>query len=265
MISVPDLVYIYLLQKRLFGPRPMQRCPPLDTMQCNTTPPPKSMQPRFQAHQTSGPGGFSGPRPPAHHPESCQYLFSAVATSTARAIFRRSRCRSAWPFASKCGLETEDPVGDDEVEVLSHSAEGEEERVEETVVGEREYVGEMLPRIRPAVKTQVPTAWRIRESPAKLPMMKTSRVTSREDSALARRVRAEIRGDGEVSSRGALSTSERSCGHRKSREPLLPTTYSKPPTVRLIVSPDARRILTVAEILSSGHDTDSTSALASPS
>lgn len=60
-----------------------------------------------------------------------------------------------------------------------------------------ENVGAMTPRIRPAAKTQPPTAWRIRESPARLPMMKTFLATSREDSAFGRSVRPEIRDEEE--------------------------------------------------------------------
>lgn len=52
--------------------------------------------------------------------------------------------------------------------------------------------GGMAPSILPAAKTQPPTACLINESPARLPIMKTFLATSREISALGRRVRPDM-------------------------------------------------------------------------
>lgn len=46
--------------------------------------------------------------------------------------------------------------------------------------------------IRPAANTHPPTACRISESPVRLPVMKTLRATSSEDSAFVRSVRPDI-------------------------------------------------------------------------
>ena len=66
-------------------------------------------------------------------------------------------------------------------------------RLNEVAEGEFDAkVGGMTPRIRPAANTQPPTACRIRESPVRLPVMKTLGATSSEDSALGRSVRLDI-------------------------------------------------------------------------
>ena len=76
--------------------------------------------------------GRRGPSPPAHHPECTQYLFSTVATSTARDIFRRSKWRSACPFVSSLGVVSPDrralEAGLVFVDFWSESEAGDEER-----------------------------------------------------------------------------------------------------------------------------------------
>jgi hypothetical protein len=99
--------------------------------------------------------------------------------------------------------------------------------------------------MRPAAKTQPPTACRMSESPARLPMIKTFLATSREDSALARSVRPEMR----VCEPDFVSKGPSSCrreSERKSRVPRRPTTYARPPTSRVISSPESRRMVTCA-------------------
>lgn len=74
---------------------------------------------------------------------------------------------------------------------------GEAERgVDELDVEDEGYEEGMAPRMRPAAKTQPPTACLMSESPARLPMMNTFLATSREDSVLARSVRPDIRFEG---------------------------------------------------------------------
>ena len=71
--------------------------------------------------------------------------------------------------------------------------------------------------MRPAAKTHPPTACRISESPAKLPMMNTSLATSSDDSDFTRRVRPDIREDDWGSEACPVlvpSTSERRDGER---------------------------------------------------
>lgn len=167
------------------------------------------------------------PPPPAHHPELLHTLFSSLALSTARAIFRRSRCRSACPFASIDGVagaqESEDGgvssfsdggsecVGESTSETAALRGGAEPECAVRAGDGRGEYAGGMYFRMRPAAKTQPPMACRMRLSPARLPMMKTLGATSRDDSALARRVRPDIRGE---SSTSGLRISERREGER---------------------------------------------------
>ena len=88
------------------------------------------------------------------------------------------------------------------------------------------YVVEISFKIRPAAKTQPPTACRMSESPVKLPMMKTFLATSREcsDSAFARNVRPDIRVVSVVVESGVLRISVRKGGERNSSVPRLPTT-----------------------------------------
>lgn len=65
-------------------------------------------------------------------------------------------------------------------------------RLRVVVIGEPgAKVGAISPKIRPAAKTQPPTACRIRESPVKLPVMNTFGATSSEVSAFARSVRPD--------------------------------------------------------------------------
>lgn len=83
-----------------------------------------------------------GPNPPAHHPEPNQYIFSALATSTARAIFRLSRCKSSCPFATTLELSfvwtMVDPCEED-----SDSGAGETDRgVDDIGEGEEDGQGE---------------------------------------------------------------------------------------------------------------------------
>jgi hypothetical protein len=67
------------------------------------------------------------PSPPAHHPESVQILFSMLATSTARANFLRSTCKSSCPFAVTLGLASGLGV-EEESGVSSETRLGEAER-----------------------------------------------------------------------------------------------------------------------------------------
>lgn len=98
------------------------------------------------------------------------------------------------------------------------------------VLGESEgKVGGMAARIRPAAKTQPPTACRISESPVRLPVMKTLGATSSEDSAFARSVRPEIWVVGAESMGVGDRISACREGERKSIVPRRPTTYSRPP------------------------------------
>ena len=100
--------------------------------------------------------------------------------------------------------------------------------------------------MRPAANTQPPTAWRMRESPVRLPVMKTFSATSSEVSAFARSVRPDIC----VGVDGSMGVGERisawRAGETKSMVPRRPTAYSSPPTSYILDSPDVRRMVNVA-------------------
>jgi hypothetical protein len=197
----------------------------------------------------------AGPSPPAHHPELCHMVFTALAFSTSLASFRRSRCRSECPFVvaatefdGEADSEKEANVGGEVVVDDSDAVTGDEDRgvdegEEANDVALEDNMGGRTPRIRPAAKTQPPTACLINESPARLPIMKTLLATSSDVSDLVRSVCPDIR-VGVVESEDVPKTSARSWGERKSSVPRRPMTYCSPPTFLVIMSPDARRMVT---------------------
>ena len=104
----------------------------------------------------------------------------------------------------------------------------------------------MAPRMRPAAKTHPPTACLISVSPVRLPVMKTLLATSRVPSAFARSVRPDINDEHVEPWSVPPRISFWRDSERKDADPLLPTTYSNPPTSRVISSPDVKRMVIVA-------------------
>lgn len=121
-----------------------------------------------------------------------------------------------------CGLDGDEEAG--EMDCGVDDGTGEEELLSSVV-----YVLGISPRMRPAVKTQPPTACLMSESPVSEPVMNTFLATSREDSdsAFALRVRPEIKDEDAnwtASSLGMSRISLRKLHDRKSSVPRRPTT-----------------------------------------
>ena len=176
---------------------------------------------------------------------------------------------AATEFDGEADPEKEANVGsegvvDDSGVVNGDEDRGVDEHEEADDVALEDIIGGRTPRIRPAANTHPPTACLISESPARLPIMNTLLATSSDVSDFARSVCPDIR-VGVIESKGVPKTSTRNSGERKSNVPRRPITYWSPPTLLVIVTPDARRMVTFAELPPSGHSTDSISALGRPS